>query len=99
MAFILSPFSFLLILPAQFVRGFGGPIIKDYINRHVWSDKRATVLSIMNLLSRVIFAISAPIVGWTVDVYSVQTALIAVGIAALASGAVLVVLMLKDRVV
>ncbi|MCP4231806.1 MAG: MFS transporter [bacterium] len=99
MAFILTPFSFLLIIPGQFVRGFGGPIIKDYINRHVWSDKRATVLSIMNLLSRVIFAISAPIIGWAVDVYSVQAALIALGIAALASGAVLVAVMLKDRVI
>jgi MFS family permease len=99
MAFILTPVSFLLILPGQFVRGFGGPVIRDYINRHVWSDKRATVLSIMNLLSRVIFSISAPIIGWVVDIYSVQIALIAIGIAALASGAVLVVLMLKDKVI
>ena len=44
MAAFVTPFGFLFVLFAQFVRGFSHPVIADYINRHTWSDKRATVM-------------------------------------------------------
>jgi MFS family permease len=98
-AFIITPLSFLFILLAQFVRGFSAPVLNDYLNRLVWSDKRATVMSIRNLISRLMFAVTSPVIGALVDIYDVQTALIATGAAVLAFGAVLVVVMLKARVI
>ncbi len=98
-AFIVTPFSFLFILPAQFVRGFSAPVLNDYLNRLVWSDKRATVMSIRNLFSRFLFSVTSPAIGALVDIYDVQTALIATGAAVLAFGIVLVVVMLKDRII
>jgi MFS family permease len=98
-AFIVTPLSFMFILLAQFVRGFSAPVLNDYLNRLVWSDKRATVMSIRNLFGRFIFSITSPAIGALVVIYDVQTALIATGAAVLASGVVLVVVMLKARVI
>jgi MFS family permease len=98
-AFIVTPLSFLFILPAQFVRGFSAPILNDYLNRLVWSDKRATVMSIRNLFGRFMFSVTSPAIGVLADIYDVQTALIATGAVVIAFGAVLVVVMLKDRVI
>jgi MFS family permease len=66
-------FGFIFILFLQFTRGFAFPVIKDYINKVTWSDKRATVLSIASLIARVIFIIVSPFIGWAADVYSLQT--------------------------
>ena len=70
-----------------FVRGIHGPMLKDYVNRLTSSDKRATVLSVKNMMGRLFFSILGPFVGWIKDVYSFQEAfLIAAGILALTGG-------------
>jgi len=56
------------------VRGISGPIINDYVNKLIESDVRATVLSVKNLMVRVIFSIVSPFIGYFADVYSLQTA-------------------------
>lgn len=68
-------FGFVFIFLLQFVRGFSRPVTCDYVNSIVWSDKRATVLSLKNLLRRLLFAIVSPFIGWFADVYSLADAL------------------------
>ncbi len=57
-----------------FVRGIHGPMLKDYVNRLITSDKRATVLSVKSMMGRLFFSIIGPFVGWAKDVYSFQEA-------------------------
>jgi len=63
------------ILIFYFVRGINIPIIKDYLNRLVASDIRATVLSVRALAARLIFAVLGPFIGWINDLYSLSVAL------------------------
>jgi MFS family permease len=62
-----------------FVRGIHNVVLTDYINRLVSSDIRATVLSVKAMMSRVIFALVGPFVGWIADVWTLQTALFCSG--------------------
>ncbi len=55
-----------------FVRGLNTPISRTYLNELVTSDRRATVLSITNMISRLIFACLAPLAGWITDFYSLK---------------------------
>lgn len=57
------------------VRGFATPVLKGYINRRIFSEMRATVLSIRNFIIRLIFAAMAPFVGWLNDAFSLACAL------------------------
>ncbi len=99
MAAFVTPLGFLVVLFAQFVRGFSHPVIQDYINRHTWSDKRATVISIKNLTSRLMFIATAPAIGAAVDAADVRLGLLLAGIGAAAGGAALVVALRRDRVI
>ena len=60
-------------------RGIATPVLKDYINRLTASDVRATVLSIRNLVIRVLFSILSPFLGWYSDKISLLSALIMAG--------------------
>jgi MFS family permease len=99
MAAFVTPFGFLFVLFAQFVRGFSHPVISDYINRHTWSDKRATVMSIKNLVSRLVFVAAAPAVGVAVDHGDVRLGLLLAGVATVVVGAALVFALRRDRVI
>jgi MFS family permease len=99
MAAFVTPLGFLFVLCAQFVRGFANPVIQDYINRHTWSDKRATVMSIKNLLSRLVFVATAPFVGMAVDRADARLGLALAGAATIVGGGVLIVALRKDRVI
>lgn len=74
-----SLWSIVFIFLFYFVRGVSGPILKDYVNQLISSDMRATVLSVKNLFSRLVFAIVGPFIGWISDVYSLQWALLTSG--------------------
>ncbi len=63
------------ILIFYFIRGLNVPILKDYINRLVPSEIRATVLSVRALVARLLFAAIGPFIGWASDVYSLSQAL------------------------
>ena len=65
--------GFLLIF--YFVRGINSPVLKDYLNRLITSDKRATVLSVQGMIGRLIFALVGPFIGWVTDIYSLSCAL------------------------
>jgi MFS family permease len=61
------------------VRGIATPVLKDYINKMIPSETRASVLSLRNLVIRGIFSSFGPLWGWTTDKISLQTALLLAG--------------------
>lgn len=75
MATILFPASFLFVLGHQAVRGLSQPIISAEILRHTYADKRATVLSITSLCSRLFFAVTAPLIGLVTARATIPTSL------------------------
>ncbi len=89
--------GFLVIF--YFIRGFSNPIFRTYINRLVTSDRRATVLSVKSLVGRSIFAVIGPFIGWTMDLYSLSTALFIAGGIYLVFGILCVVVLHKHEVV
>ncbi len=64
-------FSFLFVFLIEFVRGFSKPVITDYINKIVWSDKRATVISLRNTIRRLVFSITSPFIGLFGDKFGI----------------------------
>ncbi len=82
-----------------FVRGIHGPMLKEYVNRLISSDKRATVLSVKNMFGRLLFTIVGPFVGWMKDAWSFKQAfLLAAGIF-LVTGGISILFLRKHRVV
>jgi MFS family permease len=75
---LLSIFQILwgivFILIFYFVRGINYPIMKDYINKLITSDMRATVLSVKQMVNRLLFSIVGPFLGHAADIYSLSTA-------------------------
>mgnify|MGYP000719144367 CR=1 FL=1 len=63
MSVFIHPLSFLFILGHQAVRGLARPIISDRILQQTYADKRATVLSMGSMGSRLFFAFTGPFIG------------------------------------
>jgi MFS family permease len=74
LGFYRSYLMILLIFLNAFVWGVSGPLFSDYVNKRVESDIRATLLSVMNMSSRVLFIILSPLFGNIVDMYSLSNA-------------------------
>ncbi len=85
---------FLLIYSA---RGLMLPVLSDRINRLVGSDRRATVLSIRVLCTRLLFCIAGPLLGWYADHASIRAALIAGGAGFLTLGIVPGLMVIRNR--
>lgn len=62
------------------IRGYATPVLKDYINRVTASHIRATALSVRNFVIRLLFALTAPLLGWIKDLYSLPQAMTLAGI-------------------
>jgi len=92
-------FSFVFALLIQFVQGFSSVVISDYVNKLTDSDIRATVLSVKSLIEKMFFAIITPLIGWIVDIYSLEQALFISGILVLFFGAISLVLFWKEKTV
>ena len=76
------------------LRGIMGPYFKTIINEKALPEFRATILSLNGLAVRLLFAIISPLLGWVMDLYSIQHSLLCSGIIMLVSG-VFVLLQLK----
>ena len=85
------------ILIFYFVRGICYPVLKDYINRIITSDIRATVLSVTSLVRRLIFSIFGPVIGWISDLYSLPAALMLCGIIFLFWGGISLLLLHRHK--
>lgn len=79
LGFAMSIWFVPFMLLFYFVRGANNPIFNSYINRLVTNDRRATVLSVRQLIVRVLFSIVGPFVGWISDTFSLGTALLITG--------------------
>jgi MFS family permease len=55
------------------------PLLEAYINQRIPSSKRATVLSIKNMVNSLLFMGFSPLIGYFVDLYSLRTALLLMG--------------------
>ena len=64
MGLIQSLWGLVFMLLPYFCTRINKPLISDYVNKIISSESRATVLSIKNLGSRIIFVIIGPLVGW-----------------------------------
>ncbi len=78
-------------------RGIHGPIVSDYINGLVSSDVRATILSVKNLVARLIFSLVGPFVGWASDAYSLKVALQLSGLIFLGLGVIALLFLHKHK--
>jgi len=72
-------FSILLISGMKILRA---PILSDFMNKHIDSKNRATVLSSVSLVERIVVTILYPIIGFLADV-SLNYALMFLGVLAL----------------
>lgn len=68
------PLGFMAIILGQFAWGYSDPVINDYINRHIASRNRATILSINSLSISMAGAIVLPFIGYLIDAYTLTHA-------------------------
>ena len=62
------------------LRGLATPTFLNLINQHAPSDMRATVLSMRGFSVRIMFALTAPILGWVADVFTTMEAFLLFGL-------------------
>jgi MFS family permease len=77
---IVFIFGFLFIFLHSISGGYLYPVLDDYVNKRIPSKRRATVLSMKNMLSSLLFAILAPIAGYAIDKNSLQPVFFIIGI-------------------
>ncbi len=65
-------FAFPIII--FFRGGIFEPVLSDYMNKHIESHHRATVLSLSTLAAQLLATAMAPFIGWMVDAYSLRAA-------------------------
>jgi MFS family permease len=66
--------SFLFYFLLTSMRGLQGPILRSFLQQHSTRSMRASILSLHNLLFRLGYVVSGPLVGWVSDTRGLQTA-------------------------
>lgn len=84
--------SFVFVI--YIVRGLAAPFFKSIIIDLAHPSFKATILSLNGLVVRLLFSSTSPFLGWLMDLYNIQYALIASGLILLISGTI-VLLQLK----
>lgn len=87
----------IFIFMQQFIRGFANPLLQDYTNKHLTSEKRATLLSIQNLSGKLMFSIFGPLFGYFADKYSLSTTLLITGVSFLLAFSLLMLWLKKKE--
>jgi MFS family permease len=93
MGYAVFLLSFLFAFFHQFARGFSRIVITDYVNQLTDSDIRATVLSMQNLIMRLMYALLVPLVGHIADLAGVVPALRILGILTIVVAGILLVVL------
>lgn len=83
----------------EFFEGLEFPIISDLMNRIVWSENRATIISVNNLMSRLMFAVFAPLFGISADKYGFRTTFCLCGAMMLLMGGIIILMMRRHKAV
>jgi MFS family permease len=97
MSHFIYLFSFCFALFIQFAKGFSQVVISDYVHQLTTSNIRATILSLKSLIERLFFTILSPLIGWVVDIYSLQQALTVSGTIILISGGISILGLWKSK--
>lgn len=101
--FLMGNFIFLLSFTFaffhQFARGFSRIVLTDYVNKLTESDRRATVLSVQNLIMRLFYAMLLPLAGKIADATSIVGALNILGVVTLIVGGTMLVIMKRSKVI
>jgi len=97
LTFINLKWAFVLFILLYIARGFTLPVFTNRINQQIPSERRATVLSIRVLLTRVIFCIVGPVSGYISDCFSIRTGLLFAGVFFLLLGTVSLAGLLKNH--
>lgn len=84
-AFIIISFAniwvgLIMVFINSFIVGVAGILANDKINQNTESYHRATVLSVLNLLQKLIYALMVPFIGYIADVYTLKATFLMVGI-------------------
>jgi MFS family permease len=79
MAFVKIELGVLAILLQQMARGLYRPVTTKYLNKHIPSEKRATILSFQSLLSNLAVAITFPFMGILKDYTNIFTTHLVLG--------------------
>tara|TARA_E500000331_G_C17271251_1_gene719355 strand:- start:7216 stop:8352 length:1137 start_codon:yes stop_codon:yes gene_type:complete len=80
LGFNITLFGLIFVVLIYLLRGIVTPILRNAINENTPSNKRATVLSIRSFIIRISFAISAPILGYIADNYSISYSFYAIAL-------------------
>lgn len=75
-----SVLSLMFYMLVTWVRAINGVMISFLLNERVGTDLRATILSMDSMLFRGFFALVAPILGFVLDVYSLQIGFLLVAV-------------------
>ncbi|MDX9914056.1 MAG: MFS transporter [Candidatus Moranbacteria bacterium] len=70
----------LAIMPFYIARGLSDPVTRGYLNGEMTDEQRSSILSVRNLVYRLVFAFVGPMMGWVGEAYSLQTALLVSGV-------------------
>ena len=98
MSLTTSLWGLLLLLLFYITRGVATPVLRDYMNRHIPSEMRATVMSIRSFIIRILFASISPFFGYLADVYSLHQALLFSGILFLILGGSALLFLLSKNI-
>ena len=96
-AYINTLWGLLILLLFYITRGVATPVLRDYMNRHIPSNMRATVMSIRSFIIRILFASTSPILGYVADLYSLQYALYLSGALFLLFGLIILTFLLNQE--
>ncbi|ADW17281.1 major facilitator superfamily MFS_1 [Desulfobulbus propionicus DSM 2032] len=69
---MIGSFLFYYLLTAM--RGLQGPILRSLLQQHATRHMRASILSLHNLMFRLGYVVSGPLIGWVSDTRGLQTA-------------------------
>jgi MFS family permease len=78
-------------------RGMNDPITKSYINGLIFSDDRATILSVRNFVGRLMFCVTGLLTGWVHDAYSLQSALALSSLIFFVGGAICLIFLKRHK--
>lgn len=99
MGFLQTLWAIPLLIISSIIWGYSTPIFAEFIQKIAQPDRRATVMSIMGLLNRLVYCLFAPIIGYINDIFTIQQALQLGSVIMLAIGTVTLWSLKKVRVI
>ena len=90
-------YGVLFVLLGEFTWGFLRPVVADYINMHVESHNRATVLSLNGFFQSIALILLSPIFGFFADIFSLTTAMLIEGVIVLILGIPLALVIFRSN--